>query len=88
MKHKLLYLLVLAALILSACGGAPASGTDAPATEAAASAPSVVHIGWAGSPDSLNPGLAILTEAYTIFELVYDSMYELNLDGSFTLTLG
>ena len=28
MKHKLLYLLVLAALILSACGGAPASGTD------------------------------------------------------------
>ncbi len=74
MKQKLLYLLVLAALILSACGGA-------------ASTPTVVHVGWAGSPDTLNPGLAILTEAYTIFELVYDSMYELNLDGSFTLTL-
>ncbi len=48
MKHKLLYLLVLAALILSACGGAPASGT-----EVAASRPAVVHAGWAGSPDSL-----------------------------------
>lgn len=86
MKHKLLYLLVLAALILSACGGAPASGTDNASTEEA-SRPSVVHVGWAGSPDSLNPGMAILVEAYTIFELVYDSMYELNLDGSFTLTL-
>ncbi len=31
--------------------------------------------------------MAILSEAYTIFELVYDSMYELNLDGSFTLSL-
>ena len=86
MKHKLFYLLVLAALILSACGGAPASGTDNASTEEA-SLPSVVHIGWAGSPDTLNPGMAILTEAYTIFELVYDSMYELNLDGSFTLSL-
>ncbi len=37
--------------------------------------------------NSLNPGMAILTEAYTIFELVYDLMYELNLDGSFTLSL-
>jgi len=92
MKHKLLYLLILTALILSACGGASSAGTEAPsaATEQAvgeSAAPSVVHIGWAGSPDSLNPGLAILTEAYTILELVYDSMYELNLDGSFTLTL-
>ena len=75
MKHKVLYVLVLASLILAACGGAPAN------------APSVVHVGWAGSPDTLNPGLAILTEAYTIFELVYDSMYDLNLDGSFSLSL-
>lgn len=72
MRRKLFYLLVLAALILSACGGKQSAA---------------VKIGWAGSPDSLNPGLAILTEAYTIFELVYDSMYELNLDGSYTLSL-
>jgi peptide/nickel transport system substrate-binding protein len=74
MKSKILYLLILATLVLSACGAKPAE-------------PAVVKAGWAGSPDSLNPGLAVLVKAYTIFELVYDSMYELNLDGSFTLTL-
>lgn len=73
MKKKVLYVLLLAALVVSAC---TAGGQTA-----------VVRVGWAGSPDTLNPGMAILTEAYTIFELVYDSMYELNLDGSFTLTL-
>ena len=73
MKKKVLYVLLLAALVVSACTG---GGQTA-----------VVRVGWAGSPDTLNPGMAILTEAYTIFELVYDSMYELNLDGSFTLTL-
>ncbi|MDA0243214.1 MAG: ABC transporter substrate-binding protein [Chloroflexi bacterium] len=46
-----------------------------------------LRIGWAGSPDTLNPGTAVLTEAYTIFELVYDSMYQLELDGEFTLEL-
>jgi peptide/nickel transport system substrate-binding protein len=72
MRPKLFYLIVLGALILSACGGKQSAA---------------VKIGWAGKPDSLNPGLAILTESYTIFELVYDSMYELNLDGSYTLSL-
>ena len=73
MKRKLLFILVILSLVLSACGG---SGDAA-----------IVRIGWAGSPDSLNPGMAILTEAYTIFGLVYDTMYSLNLDGSFTLNL-
>ncbi|MBL8101852.1 MAG: ABC transporter substrate-binding protein [Anaerolineales bacterium] len=73
MKRKALYIFLLFALLLSACGG----GGQA----------AVVRIGWAGSPDTLNPGMAILTEAYTVFELVYDSMYDLNLDGSFTLSL-
>ncbi|CAG0958542.1 Oligopeptide-binding protein AppA [Anaerolineales bacterium] len=85
MKHKLFYLLVLAALLFSACGGTPSMSTEAATGESAA--PSVVRVGWAGSPDSLNPGMGVLVEAYTIYELVYDSMYELNLDGSFTLTL-
>ena len=74
MKQKVFYVLTLVALVLSACSGGGGQ-------------PAVVRIGWAGSPDTLNPGMAILTEAYTIFELVYDSMYELNLDGSFTLSL-
>lgn len=73
MKTKLLYIIVILSLVLAACGG----GGQA----------AVVRVGWAGSPDTLNPGMAILTEAYTIFELVYDAMYDLNLDGSFTLSL-
>lgn len=73
MKTKLLYIIVILSLALAACGG----GGQA----------AVVRVGWAGSPDTLNPGMAILTEAYTVFELVYDAMYDLNLDGSFTLSL-
>ena len=76
MKQKKIYLLfTLIALFISACSGGGASQ------------PAVVRVGWAGSPDTLNPGIAILAEAYTVFELVYDSMYDLNLDGTFTLSL-
>ncbi len=75
-RNFLLFVLLAAALALSACGGGGASAQ-----------PVVVRIGWAGSPDTLNPGTAVLSEAYTIFELVYDSMYDLQLDGSFTLSL-
>ena len=60
MKQKVLYLLTLLALVLSACTGG------------AANQPAIARVGWAGSPDTLNPGMAILTEAYTMFELVYD----------------
>ena len=57
-------------------------------TEDAAPADAVqVRIGWGGSPDSLNPGLGVLAEAYTIYELVYDTMYQLNLDGTYSLEL-
>ncbi|MCA2002690.1 MAG: ABC transporter substrate-binding protein [Chloroflexi bacterium] len=92
MKQKLFYLFVLTALALAACSGetpSTAGVTQAPAENAQGgeSLPTTVRIGWAGSPDTLNPGMAILVEAYTIFELVYDSMYELNLDGSFKLGL-
>ena len=74
MKQKLLYVLIVAAFVLAACGGLGGGGATA-------------RVGWAGSPDTLNPGTAVLSEAYIIFELVYDSMYELNLDGTFTLSL-
>jgi peptide/nickel transport system substrate-binding protein len=92
MRQKLFYLFVLTALALAACsGGTPSAAgvTQAPAEnpQGGENLPATVRIGWAGSPDTLNPGMAILVEAYTIFELVYDSMYELNLDGSFKLSL-
>ncbi len=81
----------LFAMAVAACAGqpgaapAPEQPTAAPEQPAATTAPAgpiTLRIGWAGSPDSLNPGLGVLTEAYTIYELVYDSMYSLNLDGS------
>ncbi|MBI5352489.1 MAG: ABC transporter substrate-binding protein [Chloroflexi bacterium] len=75
MKQKLLYVVIIAALVLSACGGGGAKQ------------PAIVRIGWSNGPDSLNPGIAWLEEAYTIYELVYDSMYDLNLDGTFKLSL-
>jgi len=58
--------------------------TEPPAEELE---PTIVRIGWGGSPDTLNPGTAVLSEAWSIFELVYDSMYELQLDNTFTLSL-
>lgn len=76
MKRKVIYLFVLMALVLSACGIGGASNQ-----------PAVVRIGWGGGPDTLNPGMAILAVEYTIFELVYDAMYDLNLDGSFSLSI-
>ncbi len=67
-------LVTILSLALSACGGT-------------AKQPVTLRIGWAGSPDTLNPGTAVLAEAWSIFELVYDSMYDLQLDGSYTLDL-
>lgn len=64
--------------------------TEAPAESKPAQASAsggTVRIGWAGSPDTLNPGTAILAESYTIFELVYDQMVDLQLDGSLKFTL-
>lgn len=72
--RKILTLVLTLAFVLTACGQAGGGG-------------GTLRIGWAGSPDTLNPGAAVLAEAYTIFELVYDSMYELNLDGSFSLAV-
>ncbi len=83
MKSKLTILLALlmtASLILSACGGGQATppepaqpgATQPPAATQAPSEPAIVRVGYAGSPDTLNPGAAVLSEAYIIFELVYE----------------
>lgn len=74
MKRKAFYILLLVALVVSACGSSSAT-------------PVIARVGWAGSPDTLNPGTAVLTEAYTIFALVYDTVYEYQLDGTYKLDL-
>ena len=72
-RYIFFVLITLLALVMSACGAV------------AQSAPAVVRVGWAGSPDTLNPGTAVLSEAYTIFALVYDTIYEYQLDGTYKL---
>ena len=66
---------------------AAAEETTAEEAPAESAAPVQVRIGWGGSPDSLNPGLGVLSEAYSIYELVYDAMYQLELDGTYSLEL-
>ncbi len=68
-------LILIPVLLLAACGNQQAAQ------------PVVLRIGWPGNPDTLNPGTALLSEAYTIFEVVYDSMYDLELDGTYKLSL-
>ena len=97
MRNTLLFVFVAFALMLSACGGNQAAPeAPAPAEPGAAepqappetpAEPAIVRVGYGGSPDTLNPGAAVLSEAYIIFELVYDTMYDLNLDGTFSLNL-
>jgi len=97
-RYTIFVLLTVMALLLSACGGGTPTQEAQPSADnsqqpAAATEPSTpaepvtMRVGWAGSPDTLNPGAAVLTEAYTIFGLVFDTMYQLQLDGSFKLSL-
>ena len=79
-----------------ACGAQPAASEDAgastPAGESSAAAPSqgggdaaggVVRIGIGGSADSLNPGNGVLSEAYTLYELMYDTPIGITSDGEY-----
>jgi peptide/nickel transport system substrate-binding protein len=58
---------------------APAADTESAAIEAE---PVTLHIGWPEKPDTLNPAMAQLSSSNILFGLVYDTMYELALDGS------
>src|SRR5215213_1846026 len=70
----LLAIILVTTIILSACG-------------AGKRAAAIVKVGWTGEPDTLNPVMAVLTESYSIFSLIYDTLYELNLDGTYRLSL-
>jgi len=94
MKQNLLYVLVLLALLISACGdGKPTevpANTEAPQpTEAPVSAggDAVLRVGWSGKPDTLNPAYAFLGESYTIFHLIYNTLTTQAIDGSYVGSL-
>ncbi|MBX3002067.1 MAG: ABC transporter substrate-binding protein [Caldilineaceae bacterium] len=84
------WLLILFVWLIAGCAPAaptPATGESSAVTTPGSGETTVLRIGRASSPDTLNPGAAILASAYTIFELIYDSMYQLELDGTFSLEL-
>lgn len=67
-------LLLIASLVLSACGGVRRQS-------------GIVRIGWVNTPDSFNPGKATSEESFRIFDLVYDTLYKLNIDREYELEL-
>lgn len=83
-QHWFVFLLVL---FVTACAGTPAAAPSDASTTAgsAASGPVTLRVGWPGSPDTLNPGTGILAEAYVIYDMVYDTLYKLQFDGTFQL---
>ena len=70
-KYKIVTILMLLVLVITACG--PANTGKA----------SVLRIGWAGKPDTLNPAYAFLSESYTIFHLIYSTLTTQSTDGNY-----
>jgi peptide/nickel transport system substrate-binding protein len=77
------------AVILAACGGGGGvTTTGAGVATSATTQPSTatggtVRIGWAGAVADLNPGLGVLAEDYSLYELVYDTPIGVDLDGNY-----
>src|SRR6187397_2981733 len=87
-RHRSFSILAGLALLLAACGGQSTSPTaddsGGPAASGGGTATGgTVRIGWAGYPDSLNPGNDVLSEAYTLYELVYDTPIGVNSAGEY-----
>jgi peptide/nickel transport system substrate-binding protein len=86
---RILPAIAVTAMLITACGGQPASPTAAVATSpsalptVAASEPVVLHVGMSGSPDSLNPGNGYLSEATDMYELVYDALVYMDTAGNY-----
>ncbi len=87
-------------MIVTACGGAVTAPTQTKPSDQSQPSPtkeetkpteppkpSILRIGRAGSEDTLNPGTAMLSEAWVTFELAYSALYMQKLDGSFTFDL-
>jgi peptide/nickel transport system substrate-binding protein len=85
-------ILVVVGLVLAACAqeqvtpspGATQTGepTEGPTDDGGATG-GTVRIGIGGSADSLNPGNGVLSEAYTLYELVYNTPIGITADGEY-----
>ena len=82
-------------LLLAACtgvqqepsGGEPQSAGPSTSAGGGTATGGTVRIGTAGYPDSLNPGNGVLSEAYTQYELVYDTPISVNSAGEYIAEL-
>jgi peptide/nickel transport system substrate-binding protein len=74
--------LALAACTTPASSPSAADGSAAPSGGGTATG-GTVRIGMKGYPDSLNPGNGVLSEAYTMYELVYDAPITINAAGEY-----
>jgi len=78
-------------VIVAACssgGGEPTTttgtgGTDTSTTAGSSATGGTVRIGYGGAPADLNPGMGVLAEDYIMYDLVYDPLIEIDLDGNF-----
>lgn len=84
-SQKIVVFILLLALLLAACDRLGQKAT--PTTQGGASRPVVLYVGWPGYPDTFNPCYGALTESYIVYELVYEALYDLNLDGTYSLEL-
>jgi len=90
-RHSVFPVLAVLALLMAACTttqGSPSAeptgtGGAAPTTTPSTATGGTVRIGWAGYPDSLNPGNGVLSEAYTLYELVFDTPITVNAAGEY-----
>jgi peptide/nickel transport system substrate-binding protein len=89
--RSLIAVLAALGLLLAACTAVQQESPDAEASTDASAAPSeagtatggTVRIAWGGSPDSLNPGNGVLAEAYTLYELMYDTPISVTSAGDY-----
>jgi len=74
-------------LLVAACTtpqSSPSAGDGSAAPSGGGTATGgTLRIGMAGYPDSLNPGNGLLSEAYTMYELVYDTPLSVNAAGDY-----
>ncbi|MEX2622205.1 MAG: ABC transporter substrate-binding protein [Acidimicrobiia bacterium] len=78
-RSKLWASLVLTAIVLAACGTAGEDTTTTGGTVAGGT----VRIGYGGAPADLNPGLGVLVEDFILYNLMYDSLLNIDLEGNF-----
>lgn len=88
MQRRTWRLTLAALLILGACQSGGGTGTTTGTTgdtgvSGGAAGDGTVRIGWGGSPADLNPGLGVLTEDYTLYDLIYDSPLNIDFQGVF-----